>query len=936
MGESNWVYTVTHYDKSNSWTSQDVTGDTEDLHFTDVVNEVQVAELIIDANEGHYMRDQRSGESGFPTKIDKQDRIRIISDDGSGTTTDYNEVFDIIRKTPIKSENGGTYLKLQLKHIGRWIEDSVAFIGRGTFQNPAQMWEDIGKYYEANRGTDQPVLTGHLLTDTGTNELPQGTIQHYDFGNNEEKPMERLRQITDQQGASGANGGILDFYDFKLNASVANVTSFVLENFSSGSPSSGSEVTIDTSQDGTVNAGESDGGEDELEGNLVAVWGSNDSGTLPVDYSRFKSRQILMPSPEDAIFATHVAGTYESGAIVKLSGVVYQANTQTSGTPGISGDWTVLSTGSYYGNVIQYSPWTDDKATLWINSGGDPSDTASGNFGPTMPDINIIINDDVTFGTWADIASTTDVFDANYKYGNSTSGVYEGLRCLVSGTGTAGFSGNDAEGRAFTNSIAEYSNGAWHVKYSAIDDMFCYVFDDARNYQYDTGGSSWDNITALDLGSHNSHPYESLANDESVLVDEDGTEYTTTNANSSIRATYEWTPAADWVQPFFTGRTFAGFYKGGGWLCMRFPFPKNTHNSITEDVGQIYGGGGKDWATSTAYVVGDIVNESQSYYICVVDHTSGTFATDLTAVKWKIIDGKNPTHIDAQNMTYTHNGAKGFNYSISSNDYGQLSALDFFMKITYTDDPLVGDPTVLPKGNFKMRCWAVDQNDHVVYHDFTISHNDNWQSVSLPLSGFQIYRGRRPRFESSIIPINDLIVPKGLDAQEQFEWRHIAMVGWQTQESYDDFGRYQPGRGDYGIANSFTFTSRRLKMYIDGIRFKKPLLVNTGIVTDSPKILMPFPEHKEVVIYDQLEAIAYAEKEKAQFEKTVYEIETTIQHDILAGDFFYLKDSEIIDKTDNSVDNNVKLVANSIDYYIKGDGPDGGATRLIKAGRRFV
>ena len=934
MGESNWVYAITHYDKSNSWQSADITGDTIDLKFDDVVNEVPTAMIILDCDGGHYMRDQRAGESGYPTKIDKFDRIRIISDDGSGVTTDYNEVFDVIRKVPVKSEEG-TYIEFKLKHIGRWLEDGVPFTGRGTFENPAQMWENIGEYYNDNRGTDQPVLTGHKLTDTTTNTLPQGIIEHYDFGNNEEKPFERFRQISDQQGAPGANGGILDVFNFKVNASVANVTSVVIKNFSSGSPSVGSEVTINTSLDAAVNSGETDGGEEEPRGNIIFAWGSNDGGTLPIDYSRFKGRQILMPSPATAVFAEWVAGTYESGAIVKRAGVVYQANAQTTQTPNDT-EWDILTTAAYYGNVIQYSPWTDDKVTLWENSGGDPGNAFSGNYGQTMPDINIIINDDTTFGTWADVSSTTDAFNVFWKYGEVSGGNYEGLRCLVNGTGTAGFSGNDAEGRAFTNSIAEYTDGAWHVKYSAIDDMFCYVFDEGRNYQYDiTPTAAWNNVTLLDNGSHNTHPYTALENSVSVLTDEDGSEYSTTNANSSIRATYEWEPTLMLAQDATSTRTDSNYFEAGAWLCLRWPFPKNTYNSISENLGQIYGGGAADWVTSTSYVINDKVQESGLVYRCILAHTSGTFATDLAASRWTLDNKKAPSHIDTQNMTFTHDGNRGFNFGTSSNDYGPLSAVSFFMKIVY-NDRTTATTVELPKGNFKIRCWAIDQSDHVVFQDFVVSHGGNWQSVSLPLSGFQIYRGRRPRFNDSIIPINDLIVPRGLDAQEQFEWRHVAMMGWQTQESYDDFGRYAAGRGDFGIINIFTFTNRRLRMSIDGLRFTKPLLVNTGNITDNPKVVLPFVEEKGVVVYDQLEGIAYGEREKAQFERASYEIETSIRHDISAGDFFYLLDSEIVDKTDNSTDNNILMVALSVEYYIKGDGVDGGATRLIKAARRFT
>lgn len=41
------------------------------------------------------------------------------------------------------------------------------------------------------------------------------------------------------------------------------------------------------------------------------------------------------------------------------------------------------------------------------------------------------------------------------------------------------------------------------------------------------------------------------------------------------------------------------------------------------------------WVTTTGYVVGDFVAESGTTYYCIVAHTSGTFATDLAAGKWR-------------------------------------------------------------------------------------------------------------------------------------------------------------------------------------------------------------------------------------------------------------------------------------------------------------
>lgn len=44
-----------------------------------------------------------------------------------------------------------------------------------------------------------------------------------------------------------------------------------------------------------------------------------------------------------------------------------------------------------------------------------------------------------------------------------------------------------------------------------------------------------------------------------------------------------------------------------------------------------------DWTTATAYAVKDWVRSSGSTYVCLVAHTSGTFATDLAAGKWAIV-----------------------------------------------------------------------------------------------------------------------------------------------------------------------------------------------------------------------------------------------------------------------------------------------------------
>ena len=43
-----------------------------------------------------------------------------------------------------------------------------------------------------------------------------------------------------------------------------------------------------------------------------------------------------------------------------------------------------------------------------------------------------------------------------------------------------------------------------------------------------------------------------------------------------------------------------------------------------------------DWITAFKYNAGDYVIQSATLYECLITHTSGTFATDLTALKWAV------------------------------------------------------------------------------------------------------------------------------------------------------------------------------------------------------------------------------------------------------------------------------------------------------------
>lgn len=52
---------------------------------------------------------------------------------------------------------------------------------------------------------------------------------------------------------------------------------------------------------------------------------------------------------------------------------------------------------------------------------------------------------------------------------------------------------------------------------------------------------------------------------------------------------------------------------------------------------QILVPGGPDWASSTAYIINDLVKHSGNLYIARENHTAGSFTTDLAAGKWALI-----------------------------------------------------------------------------------------------------------------------------------------------------------------------------------------------------------------------------------------------------------------------------------------------------------
>ena len=123
----------------------------------------------------------------------------------------------------------------------------------------------------------------------------------------------------------------------------------------------------------------------------------------------------------------------------------------------------------------------------------------------------------------------------------------------------------------------------------------------------------------------------------------------------------------------------------------------NSTAYASYDIVRHGGSGFTAWLTSTAYVINDEVRNSTKAYRCIVDHTSGTFATDLSAGKWQEIMWRavSPGHTSSATINEPGDATWIDSISYSLNDEifykGKIwTALANHTSTAATDQPGVG------------------------------------------------------------------------------------------------------------------------------------------------------------------------------------------------------------------------------------------------------
>jgi len=966
----------------------DITSDVKSLPlFTDTgTGEVNQATIIIRALKGQHI-------TLGGVLFDFFDRIRIQCTDLGGNS--YDRYFEIINIIPSQTKNEGSLITLECLGI-EYHTQQIHMSKPYYFEDSYTVGLSVGDIYNASRGDEQPLLSNYNVVFTEGNgfgsALPFFNANNWEFGLNEDSCYNRWMDLLEGAGAPVSSGGALKFYELNFLTTGVNALDFKLRE----SGDNTSIVQVQNAVATGVRVGEQEGMISNPTGTNVLAWGSPDHGTLPINASKYESallQFIFRPEWVTSILyqvdaRVKVTDTSNPQRAPKHYKCLEEHTSGTFATDLAAAKWVQIDMAEEFGNSIQQSPWTDDKATLWGNNGCDPSRVTFTTAG--WCDINLVINEEDFFRTWVDARARTDAEldtlatgTGGYSYDGTRSGFPDGFRILV-----------DAGAGAATGDLANFDDmvvervpvnstgtSTWRKLYSfdtANDQVEVAVIHEGKVYADTITGTpgspshSWSDISGADYGNDCFHQYTTApanVDGEDLVLDpaagikkhrSDVTDSTnrpditksggtfTSNQDSGVKFV---TVAADAITNAASDASdpLAAYYNNAIGFNLRFPFPNNTFNSIAESVGGLYGGGAisrlnLDWVTSTPYFEGSSkVFNNGGFYMAINDHTSGASTEPGVGADWQDewirLVGKQPATLDQQNMNYTHDGQQGFNAKLSaSEDFGQINAVAMWLKYSVVES--AGSTELNDEHRF--RAFFIDTKDNVVYQDFVIRFSNNWEDIRLPIGGFRIYKGRKPvyGFDAAIAT---LFPPKELETINIFEWRNIKIFGVQLQSQYDKYGRFNPNQqiidesGNSVTWSNILGSTRTLEM--DGFRFVKPLLVTSGPKSDR-NIEPDFLQLPNITVYDQLLNAAKSHLEIEKFQHKEFNIESVGDEifDIPFGDGFYLKNEDLVSDDDKAgEDNNILLVAKRIEYSItKPPGGKGGLRRKLNGSKVFT
>ena len=808
------------------------------------------------------------------------DRIFARCTDRNGKTVEG--VFEITKIKPMQKESTNLQVELICTHQS-WYVWQDHFSKQFQRQSGFEVIEDICNNYNVNPGLSQPTIQNHTVvfnvsTKFG-NAMSQATFNDYDFGNAEKKDYDGILETIDRLGSPIPAGGEFEFFEVRFVSAYNHTTGLDIDKINLSLPVSGFKngvlVTIDKG-DLLNRVMDTDGNLEAITGTNILAWGSQDGDSLPTDTQQYFSEQEKFLA---AKFWKDLR-VYKKDMRVQDAGVFYKAladHTASAGNKPPSANWVSET----FSSTRTYSPWTNNNAQDWINSGLAPKDAGTETGRAGIFDRNVIVRDDNHRRTICDFVGTNP---ASITASLIPAGVYRGFRVLVNGTGAGLFSGNDATGKAFTNNIAQLDvDGNWFVFIVSKNDFE--VVDKENGKAFTKIAGTWThgayNILGVFIAGQDfdcMHRYDFLnattpdfGNTQGIVDGADG-------ANSAVRVKFRASSVP--TNPDFVFLNDQNLNKVFWGLVISFPFP-TTENAIP-------------------------------------------FGAPTFGEHYR------PETLDRNNMHLTHKNNRGFNLGLESEDLGPLSAFRFWEKLIVKNE--LG--AILKDGDFKSAVTFIDTSDNVVTAEKNHAHNDNFEEITTQLSETGIYRAR-PGL--AFLPLNEL------EVLNRFEWRNLKYILIHTLDAYDTDGRYAGvlSRLFNPPTISLGTVGGSWELQIDMPHFVKPVLVTTqeqSVQASKPaRNLQPqFLQRPQIFNRVQLKSDAKSMLEIHQFKRVEYNIRTVWRCDIDPGEHFYFTHTKMINNTVDSLPNTEKLVLKKAIYTsTKGRGT-GGRTRLLMGSKRFI
>jgi len=815
--------------------------------------EVRSNSLRINADRGAFITDRNGGETPI---IDQFDKIQTTIIDSNSET--YQVIHEVNILHPTQDGLQGKVLPVDMLGPEFYLQKTL-FADQFFFKSMFDVSSGIINFYNTNKGTAQPriIEADADSSSGGFNDLPVFTANDYTFDLTEITHYDGLIQTMDRGGSSVAAGGAGDFFEIGFEDDPDNFNQILFRGFSSGNPADQTSIPNIKTDNVVLNPAEQEGEIVSTFGSVTGTWTDSSIGTLPRQNADFIGALEAW-----RLFPEHVSGaTYPEDSIILVINTLdsqgdnfhYKANKDTAIDPPTpptvsNADWDQYQFTDFLTTEVNYilgsyTFWTDARNDEWKSNGaktaGSLQDDTPDDDSMKVWDSNQVKIDGTLRETWVDVRALNEA--AIPSVFKRDSQVYPGFRVLVDGTGTDEFVG-------FDNDVIQWDGTQWLIFLIPEDDNLVAVDEESRTYQFDSGGSTWDDITtSIEQANDVYHAVYNITNTQGHNDKDNGGGG---NFGQTAAVTYEFRyQRSDSVIGFGN----ATFYRQFAGVDFRVPFPFNSNN--TNSIGNIYGDN----------------------------------------------DDRLPATFEAENMGLTSSGFSGFNND-EAEDLGPFDALTFFINHEWRYNLNASGALVLA-GNFSYRCAMYDIDDTVVIQDFVVPFNNLWESVSLPISGFKTYKARAAwAFGDGV----QNIFLQELEVLNSFRWRNIKKIAIHWLGPYDDQGRFQPW-GQLGfLFPSFLdpfaglfITGFNIKLSIDSFQWAHPGLSVSPPNTERP--LQPEFFYEPLITNKfQNDQANLAKLEITKFRHKEFEVTTVGFNDIRFGDSFFLENPDLVSDSDRT------------------------------------